>query len=145
MDMRRWPMQATRTLARPARKPQAKPRPPVLVLLRAALWGVLASLGLVVLYAVALRQNWLGTDTMGAATTAIKVLCAAFAGLLARRATGSRYWLWGMLGSVLYSLLAFLLFSLLSQTFILSLAILSDVAMAAAAGLFGVLVWQMFK
>ena len=103
-------MQATRTLARPARKPQAKPRPPVLVLLRAALWGVLASLGLVVLYAVALRQNWLGTDTMGAATTAIKVLCAAFAGLLARRATGSRYWLWGMLGSVLYSLLAFLLF-----------------------------------
>lgn len=80
-------MQATRTLARPARKPQAKPRPPVLVLLRAALWGVLASLGLVVLYAVALRQNWLGTDTMGAATTAIKVLCAAFAGLLARRAT----------------------------------------------------------
>ena len=113
--------------------------------MRAALWGVLASLGLVVLYAVALRQNWLGTDTMGAATTAIKVLCAAFAGLLARRATGSRYWLWGMLGSVLYSLLAFLLFSLLSQTFILSLAILSDVAMAAAAGLFGVLVWQMFK
>lgn len=73
-------MQATRTLARPARKPQAKPRPPVLVLLRAALWGVLASLGLVVLYAVALRQNWLGTDTMGAATTAIKVLGAAFAG-----------------------------------------------------------------
>lgn len=74
-------MQATRTLARPARKPQAKPRPPVLVLLRAALWGVLASLGLVVLYAVALRQNWLGTDTMGAATTAIKValrgLCRA--------------------------------------------------------------------
>ena len=138
-------MQATRTLARPARKPQAKPRPPVLVLLRAALWGVLASLGLVVLYAVALRQNWLGTDTMGAATTAIKVLCAAFAGLLARRATGSRYWLWGMLGSVLYSLLAFLLFSLLSQTFILSLASLSAVAMAAAAGLFGVLVWQMFK
>lgn len=138
-------MQAARNLARTARKTQVKPRPPALTLLRAALWAMLASLGLVVLYAVALRQNWLGTDTMGAATTAIKVLCAAFAGLLAHRAGGSRYWLWGMLGSVLYSLLAFLVFSLLSQTFILSLAILSDMAMAAAAGLFGVLVWQMFK
>ena len=49
-------MQAARTLARTTRKPQAKTRPPALILLRAALWGVLASLGLVVLYAVALRQ-----------------------------------------------------------------------------------------
>ena len=52
-------MQAARTLARTTRKPQAKTRPPALILLRAALWGVLASLGLVVLYAVALRQGWL--------------------------------------------------------------------------------------
>ena len=138
-------MQAARSLARSSRKPQKKTRRPLVVLLRAILFSVMASLLLVVLYAVALRQAWLGAETMGMVTAGIKVLCGALAGLLAHRATGNRFWLWGILGGMGYSLGAFLIFSALSQTFVLSLAIFSDLALSAAAGLFGVLILQMFK
>lgn len=138
-------MQAVRNTARPARGTQHKTRPVAFTLLKAALWGTLLSLVLVVLYAVALRQAWVGVDTMGPVTAAVKVVCAALAGILARRAAGTRLWLWGMLGGVAYSLLSFLLFSVLSQTFVFSIAILSDVGMAAAASLFAVLMCQMFK
>ncbi len=137
-------MQAARNPARP-RATQYKPRPILLTLLRSALWATALSLALVVLYAVALRQAWLGADTMGPITAAIKVLCAAVAGLLAHRAAKERFWLWGLLGGLIYSVFSFAVFSILSQTFVFSLAIFSDIAMAAAAGLFAALMWQMFK
>lgn len=137
-------MQAARNTARP-RAAQYKPRPILLTLLRSALWATALSLALVVLYAVALRQAWLGADTMGPITAAIKVACAAVAGLLAHRAVKERFWLWGLLGGLIYSVFSFAVFSILSQTFVFSLAIFSDMAMAAAAGLFAALLWQMFK
>lgn len=138
-------MQTARNMARPRGAAQHKTRPILFTLLRAALWATLLSLALVVLYAVALRQAWMGSGTMGPVTAAIKVLCAAAAGLLARRAATERFWLWGLLGGLIYSAFSFVIFSILSQTFVFSLAIFSDMAMAAAAGLFAALLWQMFK
>ncbi len=138
-------MQTARHTARPRGAAAHKTRPMVLSLLRAALWATILSLALVVLYAVTLRQGWLGADTMGAVTAAIKVICAAVAGFLAHRAAKERLWLWGMLGGLVFSLFSFAIFSILSQTFVFSWAILSDMAMAAAAGLFAALLWQMFK
>lgn len=137
-------MQAARHLSRP-RASQSKPRPILFILIRAALLGTLLSLALVILYAVALRQAWLVTDTMGPVTAVIKVISAALAGFLAGRSVKSRLWLWGMLGGILCSLVSFLLFSLLSQTFALNAAIFSDFGLAAAAGLFAVLIRQFFK
>lgn len=138
-------MQAARNTARPRGTAQHKTHPVLFTLLRAALWGTILSLALVVLYAVALRQAWVGAGTMGPVTAAIKVICAAMAGLLAHRATGDRFWLWGMLGGLVFSVFSFAIFSILSQTFVFSLAIFSDMGMAAAAGLFAALLWQMFK
>ncbi|MEA5059188.1 MAG: TIGR04086 family membrane protein [Clostridia bacterium] len=138
-------MQAARNTARSKVAAQHKPRPILVTLLRAALWATILSLALVVLYAVALRQAWLGTNTMGPMTAAIKVICAAVAGLLAHQAAGGRFWLWGMLGGLLFSIFSFAIFSIVSQTFVFSIAIFSDMGLAAVAGLFAALLWQMFK
>lgn len=138
-------MHTARNMARQRGPVQHKTRPILFTLLRAALWATLLSLVLVVLYAVILRQAWMGAGTMGPVTAAIKVVCAAVAGLLARRAAQERFWLWGLLGGLIYSVFSFVIFSILSQTFVFSLAIFSDMGMAAAAGLFAALLWQMFK
>ena len=138
-------MQTARSTARSRGTATKKPRPMPISLLRAALWATILSLAMVVLYAVALRQGWLSSDTMGAITAAIKVLCAAAAGFFAQRTAKERLWLWGILGGLVFSLFSFAVFSILSQTFMFSVAILSDMGVAAAAGLFAALMWQIFK
>lgn len=52
---------------------------------KSALLGVIISFVLVVLYAVALKEELLQVSTMGLFTTVIKVICAAAAGLIAVR------------------------------------------------------------
>ncbi|MDR0840378.1 MAG: TIGR04086 family membrane protein [Christensenellaceae bacterium] len=134
-------------MANAARTARKTKRPPALAveILKSAVMAALLSLVLVVLYAVALRQEWLSTDTMGISTTAIKVICAAVAGLRTAHHAKGKLWLYGILSGAAYSLLSFAVFSLLSQTFVLSLAILSDLGMATAAGLFAVLILQIYK
>jgi len=110
---------------------------------KSALLGVIISFVLVVLYAVALKEELLQVSTMGLFTTVIKVICAAAAGLIAVRRCKKR--LYGALAGTLYAVLAFIVFSAVAGTLYVSIALLSDIAIGAVSGLLSVMVLQMLK
>ena len=112
---------------------------------KSALLGVIISFVLVVLYAVALKEELLLVSTMGLFTTVIKVICAAPAGLIAVRRCKKRLWLYGALAGTLYAVLAFIVFSGVAGTLYVSIALLSDIAIGAVSGLLSVMVLQMLK
>ena len=112
---------------------------------KGALLGVIISFVLVVLYAVALKEELLQASTMGLFTTVIKVVCAAAAGLIAVRRCKRRRWLYGALSGALYAVLAFTVFSAVAGTLYVSVALLSDIAAGAASGLLSVMILQMLK
>ena len=112
---------------------------------KSALLGVIISFVLVVLYAVALKEELLQVSKMGLFTTVIKVICAAAAGLIAVRRCKKRLWLYGALAGTLYAVLAFIVFSAVAGTLYVSIALLSDIAIGAVSGLISVMVLQMLK
>ena len=112
---------------------------------KSALLGVIISFVLVVLYAVALKEELLQVSAMGLFTTVIKVICAAAAGLIAVRRCKKRLWLYGALAGTLYAVLAFIVFSAVAGTLYVSIALLSDIAIGAVSGLISVMVLQMLK
>ena len=114
-------------------------------LAKAVIISLAVSFVLVVLYAVALKEELLATTTMTLFTTVIKVICAALAGLLAVRRCRRRLWLYGAAGGGLYTLLSFGVFSAVAGTLCVSLALLSDIGMGAIAGLLSVMIMQMLK
>lgn len=114
-------------------------------LAKAVIISLMVSFILVVLYAVALKEELLATTTMTLFTTVIKVICAALAGLLAVRRCRRRLWLYGAAGGGLYTLLSFGVFSAVAGTLCVSLALLSDIGMGALAGLLSVMIMQMLK
>lgn len=114
-------------------------------LVKAIVTSLVVSFILVVLYAVALKEELLATTTMTLFTTIIKVICAALAGTLAVRRCRRRLWLYGALGGGLYTLLAFGVFSAVAGSLYVSLALVSDIGMGALAGLLSVMVMQMLK
>lgn len=114
-------------------------------LAKAVIISLMVSFVLVVLYAVALKEELLAATTMTLFTTVIKVICAALAGLLAVRRCRRRLWLYGAAGGGLYTLLSFGVFSAVAGTLCVSLALLSDIGMGALAGLLSVMIMQMLK
>ena len=114
-------------------------------LAKAVIISLAVSFVLVVLYAVALKEELLATTTMTLFTTVIKVICAALAGLLAVRRCRRKLWLYGAAGGGLYTLLSFGVFSAVAGTLCVSLALLSDIGMGALAGLLSVMIMQMLK
>jgi len=114
-------------------------------LAKAVIISLAVSFILVVLYAVALKEELLATTTMTLFTTVIKVICAALAGLLAVRRCRRRLWLYGAAGGGLYTLLSFGVFSAVAGTLCVSLALFSDIGMGALAGLLSVMIMQMLK
>jgi len=114
-------------------------------LAKAVIISLAVSFVLVVLYAVALKEELLATTTMTLFTTVIKVICAALAGLLAVRRCRRRLWLYGAAGGGLYTLLSFGVFSAVAGTLCVSLALFSDIGMGALAGLLSVMIMQMLK
>jgi len=114
-------------------------------LAKAVIISLAVSFVLVVLYAVALKEELLAATTMTLFTTVIKVICAALAGLLAVRRCRRRLWLYGAAGGGLYTLLSFGVFSAVAGTLCVSLALFSDIGMGALAGLLSVMIMQMLK
>ncbi|MBO4562473.1 MAG: TIGR04086 family membrane protein [Clostridia bacterium] len=102
--------------------------------IRGALIACAASVILVIAFAFALQKQWLGMESINAVNTGIKVVSALTAAAIAARSVKSRTLLWGALAGGAYMLITFLVFSLLSGKFSLSLAVAADFAMCMLGG-----------
>ena len=114
-------------------------------IMKGALLASVLSVGLIVLYALLLWKEILGPNTMPMANAFIKVLSAAVAAVLAVRRCGRLCWLYGGAAGLLYAALAFMVFSILSDTFIISVALLSDLGMGLISGMLAAMAVQVLR
>ncbi|HWR19253.1 MAG TPA: TIGR04086 family membrane protein [Clostridia bacterium] len=114
-------------------------------ILKGALIASALSIALIVLFAVVLKQEWANAESIPVANAGIKVLSAALAAFIATRKCKERCWLVGLLSGLLYTLLAFMVFSILADSFSFSLALLSDMGIGALSGMLTAMLMQMLK
>ena len=118
----------------------------LLGVIKAALLGCVVTIIAILLFALLLKIELVGEGAIPVATSVIKALCAAFAGLLAARSSAQgRGWVWGGIGGAAYVLLAFAAFSLVEKTMAFTLGLLADMLMGFVAGIAGSLVLQLKK
>ncbi len=109
--------------------------PAVLTLLKAAFIGCVVSVALIVIFAALMWKQVVGVELIPIVNAAIKVIGAAAAGFLAQRGCGSRAWLFGGAAGLIYAVIAYALFSILSGGFALNMAMLSDMGIGLLAGM----------
>ena len=114
-----------------------RPVSPAAGVLWGALAGVGASLALTALAALLLQKQLIGETAIGPANIAVKVLSAFAASLVCCAAVRHKRVLLGGLAAFVYMFSAFAAFGLILGRFRFTPALLSDLAMAAAAGLLG--------
>ena len=109
--------------------------PAVLTLLKAAFIGCVVSVALIVIFATLMWKQVVGVELIPIVNAAIKVIGAAAAGFFAQRGCGSRAWLFGGAAWLIYSMLAYAVFSILSGSFALNMAMLSDMGIGLLSGM----------
>lgn len=114
-------------------------------LIKGAVIASAVSLVLILLCAVALWQQWLDTGAVPVMNAAIKVISAAVAGLVAARRCPGKAWLWGALAGLMYTAVAYAVFSILADTFTVSAALLSDGGMGLLSGMLAAMVARALK
>ena len=111
-----------------------KTDPMFIVIAKAALIGVLLSILLLLLFSFALDKEWLRMQDTRIATIAIKVLSALCACVFALFKYKGRALLLGALTGISYAVLAMVFFSILSEKFTFSLALLGDLGIGCLCG-----------
>ena len=91
-----------------------------------------------------LWKEILPAESMPIANAVIKVISAAAASLLAVRRCTKRRWLYGGIAGLFYAALAFMVFSILADTFVVSVALLSDFGVGLLAGALAAMAAQVF-
>ena len=109
--------------------------PAVITLLKAAYIGCAVSVALIVIFAALMWKQVVGVELIPIVNAAIKVIGAAAAGFFAQRGCGSRAWLFGGAAGLTYAMLAYAVFSILSGSFALNMAMLSDMGIGLLAGM----------
>ena len=114
-------------------------------ILKGALFASAVSILLVVIYAILLWQGWIKEGGMSVVNTIIKVLCAGFASYLAVRKCQKNRWIFGALTGLVYIIVSFVVFSILAGQVSFSLALLSDLAVGALAGMITAMLVEMLR
>lgn len=125
------------------RRPAFRKSGMVLRLVKSSLVGCVITIVFILLFALILKWEWLGENSIPLATSIIKAVCAGFVGFLCANGVDKRAWLWAGGGGVAYITLAFLAFSLVEKNFAVSVALLADLGMGFVAGAAGSMLLQL--
>lgn len=108
--------------------------PNIANILKASLIGVVVSILLVLLFAFVLKFVDLGTGTISLVDQIIKILSIIVAVLILNKAEGEGLLIKGIIAGAVYSLITFIVFSVLNGGIRFSVGILSDIAFSALVG-----------
>ena len=103
-------------------------------ILKASLIGVVVSILLVLLFAFVLKFVDLGSGTIALVDQIIKVLSVFIAILMINRTNNENLLLKGTLIGAIYSIITFVVFSILNGGFNFGLGIFTDIAFSALVG-----------
>lgn len=128
------------------RKRSASPSAgPLLRLLKAALFGCVITVAVLLVFALLLKWELFGEGSIPLATSIIKAACALCTGLIVARGTQTRPWLLAGFGGMLYVAMAFIAFSLVEKVLSISAGLLADMALGFLAGAAGGMLQQVKK
>ena len=102
---------------------------------RGTLYSILITLVLILALALISRMASLGATTNGIIVQIIKVLSIFYGVGVVMRNITSRAYLWGATLGILYTVLAFLLFSILGSDFDINTGLIVDMLFATAVGI----------
>jgi len=111
--------------------------------LRGTLYGIVATLVMVLGFALVVRMTGLGSTTINVISQIIKVLSIFIAVRVALREMGKRGWVIGGVVGVIYTILIFFIFSIISSEFSITTGILFELLFATAIGMASALLLKM--
>lgn len=122
-----------------------KKRGLLFTLLSSALMSCAFSVVLILVYALLLYKQILPANSMSFVNATIKVLSSMLAAFIVTRKRTNKLWLLGAMGGGVYTLGAFLIFSVMSSTLNMSLSLLLDLVMCVFSGMLFAMVMNIFK
>lgn len=126
-------------------KGKAMEKPILFQLIKAAFIGSAASLVLILILAAVMWKQLIGIEAIPVANAVIKVLSAALAGFAVQRHCQSKAWLCGAMAGLIYAGLAYTVFAIISGSFTLNAAMLSDALIGMLSGMISAMITRAIK
>ncbi len=118
----------------------------ILVLTKSVFWALSVSLICILLFAFIVKFTALPEAAIMPINQVIKFLSIFVGCWVASKKIKSNGWLWGLIIGAIYTLLAFVVFSILDGEFRLTLSLLNDLVFGAVAGLIsGIIAFNLRK
>lgn len=114
---------------------ESKKKSVVLNIIKGSFWGVAFSLVGVLIFAFIIKFTQISESTIAPVNQIIKALSIFFALFVVRKNIQNQGWLVGMIIGLLYTALAFIIFSILDGSFNFGINILNDLVFGAVMGL----------
>ena len=121
-------------------KGKAMEKPMLFQLIKAAFIGSAASLVLILILAAVMWKQLIGIEAIPVANAVIKVLSAAV-----QRHCQSKAWLYGAMAGLIYAGLAYTVFAIISGSFTLNAAMLSDALIGMLSGMISAMITRAIK
>ncbi len=118
---------------------------PLLACCKGAMLACVLTVVFVLLFSLLLKVRWMQEDSIAAANTLIKGICALIAGWITARRLQNRAWLWAGASGGLYILVSFAAFSIAQSTFSLKPTLLADAALGFVCGVAAAIVQNIFR
>ncbi len=106
-----------------------------LAVLKGVFWALTVSLLCVLIFAFIIKFTNISESAIMPINQVIKVLSILVGCFVASKKIKNNGWLWGLIIGVVYTLLAFLVFSILDGEFRFTLSLLNDLVFGAVLGL----------
>ena len=106
-----------------------------LVMLKGVFWALTVSLLCVLIFAFIIKFTNISESAIMPINQVIKVLSILVGCWVASKKIKSNGWLWGLIIGAIYTLLAFVVFSILDGEFRFTLSLLNDLVFGAVLGL----------
>ena len=124
---------------------ESKNKSVVLNIIKGSFWGVAFSLVCILLFAFIIKFTSISESVISPINQIIKVLSIFFACFITSKKIKSHGWLVGIFIGLLYSVLSFLIFSILDGYFAIGINVLNDIAFGSVLGLISGIITIGFK
>ncbi|MGI6175145.1 MAG: TIGR04086 family membrane protein [Christensenellales bacterium] len=106
--------------------------------------AIIMTIAAILIFALFMKLFNMADDTIAPVNQIIKIFGLIIAAFIASRKAADRKWLNGALAGCIYTLIGFLVFSLLSGSFVFSVSLLTDIIMGFIIGLIVALIVSKF-
>ena len=108
---------------------------PVLMMLKGVFWAVSISLLGVLLFAVVIKYTSINESAIQPINQIIKILSILVGCLVVGKKISSKGWLWGLIIGIAYTIVAFIVFSILDGSFNITGNLFNDILFGGILGL----------